>query len=596
MAADSKGGKRRQLRRLIRRGSQDAVELGQQADQQIEKLLLRRFDRLLSVKRFVLLWVLLFVVLTVTGVMQTRALSGYYQTLQPAAGGIYAEGVVGTFTNANPIYSSGKVDRAVSRIIFSSLMKYDRNNQLIGDLAESWSQGPAPTHYSFKLRHGVTWHDGEPFTADDVVFTYSTIKNPDAQSPLYTSWKDIKVSKQDSYTVNFDLPTAISSFPYALTNGIVPNHLLKTIAPLQMRSASFNTNPVGTGPFTWKYIELKGTPGIDLQQSLSFSTNQKYFGGKAKLDGYSLIAYIDEKRALDGFNKKQINALAGLETVPANLQKDTSVKQYDTPLTTAVMAFFNNSKPTLSNVEVRRALISAVDRGQFRTVSGAPVNMVDSPLLHGQLGYDGGIVEANFDQLHANQLLDAAGWRLGSDAIRAKDGQPLKLTMRSQNTPQYTAVAQNLQKQWQAVGVKIDVQYYDAGDLQGGVIGGHDYDILLYGINIGVDPDVFAYWDSSQASVSSAGHLNLSEYKSSAADAALEGARTRTDPSLRLVKLRPFLNAWVTDAPALALYQPNFLYISRGPVFNYERKSMNTPTDRYFNVNEWMIRQSRQSQ
>src|SRR5689334_14381758 len=148
-------GKRRRLKRIIKHRQRDALELGQQADLQIEKLLLRRFDRLLSVKRFVLLWVCLFLVLLVSSILQTRALSSYYQTLKPAPGGIYSEGLIGTFTNANPIYASARVDRAVSHMVFSGLFMYDTNNQLTGDLAEGWSQGPAATHYVVKLRHNV---------------------------------------------------------------------------------------------------------------------------------------------------------------------------------------------------------------------------------------------------------------------------------------------------------------------------------------------------------------------------------------------------------------------------------------------------------
>jgi ABC-type transport system substrate-binding protein len=128
------------------------------------------------------------------------------------------------------------------------------------------------------------------------------------------------------------------------------------------------------------------------------------------------------------------------------------------------------------------------------------------------------------------------------------------------------------------------VHYYSNDDIQKAVVPSHDYDILLYGISIGVDPDVFAYWDSSQASLSSQGHLNLSEYKSKAADQALESGRTRTDPELRATKYRGFLTAWANDVPALALYQPNSIYVSRGPVFNFERKAANTSADRFYNV------------
>lgn len=592
--AETDGERSRRWKRLFRRRRRDALELSQQADQQIEKLLLRRFDRLLSVKRFVLLWLLLFVLMGFVTILQTRSLSSYYQSLQPIAGGIYTEGVVGKFTNANPIYAATSVDRAVSRLIFSGLLKYDKDDKLVGDLADSWSQGPAQTHYSVKLKKNIKWQDGVSFKADDVIFTYQTIKNIGAQSPLYNSWKDINVSKQDEATINFDLPSALSSFPYSLTNGILPQHLLKQTPPAELRSSRFNIEPIGTGPFQWKFFEAIGTPGKDLEQRISMAAFKDYHAGQPKLDGFNLTAFSDEKQAITAFKKQQVNGLAGLEAVPAELAKDKTVQVYSAPLTTAVMAFFNTSRPSLNDLVVRRAMVYGAERSKFAKLDDNSMKLVDSPLLRGQLGYDPTIVQLPFDQALANRLLDEAGWIRGADGYRTKAGQPLQLKLRSQNTRQYTLAAQYLQLQWGQIGIKVDVQYHDGEELQGAIVANHDYDILVYGINIGVDPDVFAYWHSSQASISSQGHLNLSEYKSSAADQALEGGRSRSDPSLRIIKYKPFLSTWRADVPALALYQPNFLYISRGPVFGYERKALNTPSDRYSNVDQWMIRQSRQ--
>jgi peptide/nickel transport system substrate-binding protein len=200
-----------------------------------------------------------------------------------------------------------------------------------------------------------------------------------------------------------------------------------------------------------------------------------------------------------------------------------------------------------------------------------------------------------YNQETAAQFLNKAGWVAGENGVRSKGSQQLHLTLMAQDTSESTQVAQFLQREWSKLGIRVDVNYYSAEDIQGSVIANHDYDILLYGISLGADPDVFAYWDSSQANTSSQGHLNLSEYKSKAVDQALEAGRTRSDPVLRATKYKIFLTTWAQDAPALALYQPNFLYVSRGPVFNYERTEINTSADRFNNVYEWMIRQRHQS-
>jgi len=112
----------------------------------------------------------------------------------------------------------------------------------------------------------------------------------------------------------------------------------------------------------------------------------------------------------------------------------------------------------------------------------------------------------------------------------------------------------------------------------------------VYGITIGADPDVFVYWDSSQNDIRSNNLLNLSEYDSDIADTALEGGRTRTGEQLRKVKYLPFLQAWRDDAPALGLYQPRYMYVTRGIVYGLENHQLNSVVDRYSNVENWMIR------
>src|SRR3954469_350271 len=138
--------KRRLKKRLVS-GKADAAEMGVQADDKIDRLLIRRFSRLVSVRRFVLLWTLLFVLLFFATGYQLRSLGKYYQVLKPVPGGLYNEGIIGTFTNANPLYASGAADSAVSRLVFSGLFKYDSQNKLVGDLALDWRSGSTADQY-----------------------------------------------------------------------------------------------------------------------------------------------------------------------------------------------------------------------------------------------------------------------------------------------------------------------------------------------------------------------------------------------------------------------------------------------------------------
>jgi peptide/nickel transport system substrate-binding protein len=297
---------------------------------------------------------------------------------------------------------------------------------------------------------------------------------------------------------------------------------------------------------------------------------------------------------INAFKKKQISAMSGLENVPDVLTAK-NLQVYVTPLTSETMVFFNMSKPVMNDASVRRALAMATDRSQLSYLFDEPVKLADSPLLKGQLGYDRKLAEPGYDIAAANKLLDQDGWVKGADGYRSKDGKELSFPLSAQTSENYTKTAEFLQKQWAKIGVKVVPQYSGQDDIQTSVISNHDYDALLYAINIGVDPDVFAYWDSIQASITSQGHLNLSEYKNALIDQSVEAGRTRADPQIRAIKYQAFLKQWTKDLPAIALYQPNYLYITRGEVFNFGGESFNSGADRFYSVNDWMIRQKRQN-
>ncbi len=174
--------------------------------------------------------------------------------------------------------------------------------------------------------------------------------------------------------------------------------------------------------------------------------------------------------------------------------------------------------------------------------------------------------------------------------IRTNGTAKLELKLVAQNNPDYIYITQQLQKAWATLGIGTQVTLVTDSELQTSITG-RNYDVLLYGISMGTDPDVFAYWHSTQADPRAQSRLNFSDYKSTVVDKALESGRNRLDPALRAAKYLPFLQTWRNDAPAIALYQPRFLYITRGPLAGFESKTINSATDRFANVENWMIRQ-----
>lgn len=580
-------------RRRFRKSRKQVEDIGANAEQGIEIHFFRRLGRLTGVWRFAAGWLVLLLLLAIGTVLQTRALGQYYKTLQPTSGGTFTEGIIGSFTSANPLYATSAPDSSVANLVFSGLMKHDRDNKLIPDLAESVSVDKSGRIYTVKLRRNVKWHDGQPFTAKDVAFTYEMIRNPDARSPLFNTWKDIKVIAQDSSTLTFELPNVLSTFQESLTNGIVPRHLLKSVEPSQLRTNKFNTvEPIGTGPFRWDKLEVAGTTQESRQEIIGLTPNVDFYRQPPKISKFIIRTFRDEKQMIHAYEEGELTSMVGLTSVPDNVREVSDFQEYNLPLTGAVMVFFNTSKPPMDDARVRRAIVQSIDVPQAIQGLARPMKAVRGPLLDTHIGFNQKLTQLPADTGQASKDLDKAGWKKDVSGIRKKAGQELTFTLYAQNTSDYSTISAYLQKAWKNMGIVVDVRLQDDTDIQG-TVSRHDYGALLHGISMGTDPDVFAYWHSSQASPSSPSRLNFSEYKSKEADAALEAGRTRLDPRVRAIKYQPFLKAWREDAPALALYQPTFLYVTRGRIYNFEPKSINSITNRYANVEDWMIRQEK---
>jgi peptide/nickel transport system substrate-binding protein len=584
---------RRLYKRQIKKTEKQVGAFSQQAERSLDRYFFRRLNHFKPVRRLVITWSLLLVVLMFGTIAQTFNLSNYFQYLHPIPGGIFNEGGLGTFTTANPLYATSDVDQTVCRLLFAGLFTYNQNNQLVGDLASSYSVDTTGTIYTVHLKPHLTWQDGAPLTAADVAFTYHEIQNPDVQSPLQSNWSGIVITAVNPTTVTFGLPNVLASFPDTLINGIVPQHILGSVPATDLRTADFNTvHPIGAGPFSWQGVAVSGNDPSNASEEIALRPFAGYQGGMPKLEEYIVHAYAAQSQLTQAFKSGALNAAAGFDEVPATLRSMTSLEQHSFTLTAGTYVFFKTSAGVLSDTIVRQALVAATNQPQVIKRLGFMTVPVTEPLLQNQLAYNPSYQQAGFNVAAAQAMLTADGWVANGTSVRMKAGQPLSFTLTAQDTPEYRTVTSLLQQQWRQLGVDVQIRLQDSDDFQT-TLSYHDYDAVLYGISIGTDPDVFVYWDSSQADIRSANRLNLSEWKNPIADASLESGRTRLDPALRTIKYEPFLAAWQQDAPALGLYQPRSLYLTNGPVYGLNTMTINMPTDRFANVQNWEIRSAR---
>ena len=578
-------------RRRVKRSRLQVEDYGQTAEVNLEKNIFRRLHRLTDVRRFIFIWIALVFLLIGTTLFQIFNISQYYQKTGYTTGGDFYEGAIGTFTNANPLFASGDVNSTVSNLLFPGLLKYNQQNQLVGDLASSWSVDSMGQNYTVHLRPNLFWQDGKPLTADDVVYTYQTIENPDVQSSLFNDWYGITVTKINNLTIKFSLPSPLSSFPYELTNGIIPEHIYSSIPAEQLQSSSYNNlHPIGAGPFKLQSITSQNLANGDGKEQIDLVSNNNYYQGKPKLDGLSLIAYSNQSDMLLAFDSQNIQAMVGLDNLPNNLLSDHTVYAYHIPITAETMVFYRNDSSILSDSNVRKAISEAINTSQVIDQLSYPALPIKGPLLPNMVAYSSSYNQVTNNIADAKSSLSLLGWNVTSNGYRYKGTQELEFSLYTQDTPDYLNVANSLISQWKKIGVKIQLYKLSSLDIKG-VIADKPYDMLLYSIAVGIDPDVFAYWDSSQAQPSSVPGLNLSLYKSSTADDSLAAGRTRLDAALRAIKYEPFLQSWQSDYPALALYQPNYLFVTRPKISGFNPSMINSVTDLYTNISNWEIRQ-----
>ncbi len=551
------------------------------------KFIVKRWSNMREARRSITLWIVAMGVLIGATGLQVMWNQQGYRTQTAALGGTYAEAVLGPVDTLDPLYAASPAEQAASRLMFSSLFNYDKTGHLSGDLATSMSVDSSSKVYTIKIRPGVLWQDGYKLTASDVAFTVGLLRNPAVRSTNHEDWSSISVKAVDDTTLVFTLPAVIAAFPYALTFPIVPEHILSKVSPTAIRENDFSNSPIGSGPFKLRLLQ-----DIDIANGLRvihLERNNDYYGGKSKLDLLQLNVYKTRDQIIKALSTGEVNAAADLSSSDV---KQVNTKHYKinvTPIKSGVYALFNTTRGVLKDKAVRQALQVGTDTAAVRHQLLTATPALDLPFINGQLSGDVPKAPA-YNPALAAQILDNAGWRMDG-GVRKKDGVPLTLSVVTIKDNDYERALESLAGQWRSLGIDVSTTVIDSSDPTQNAtqetLQARGYDVLIYQLTIGVDPDVYAYWHSSQAN--SLG-FNLSNYSNPIADDALSSARSRLEPALRNAKYLTFARQWLADAPAIGLYQSVVQYVYS---VNDETYSSNdvfvSSLDRYSDVLYWSV-------
>jgi peptide/nickel transport system substrate-binding protein len=383
-------------------------------------------------------------------------------------------------TLLNPHFAVGTKDQDGSRIFYEPLAAWDRDGNLRPVLAasipgrEDGTLAADGKSVTWKLKQGVTWHDGKPFTADDVVFTWQYASDPATATVSSGSYKDVTVEKVDQYTVlvKFQQPTPFWADAFVGWAGcIIPKHLFGDYMGAKSRDAPTNLKPVGTGPYLFKDFKpgdlVTGTinPNYHVANRPHFDTIEMKGGGDAVSAARAVLQTGEYDFAWNlqvedeilvrlekgGKGRVVITPGGGIEHMQLNNTDPWTEVDGE-------RASLKTKHPTLSDPMVRQALALLIDRDSvekhiYGRTGQATANYINNPERFRSKTTS---FEFNIDK--ANALLDKAGWAKGPDGIRAKDGKKLKFVYQTSiNQPRQKTQA-IVKQACQKAGIEIEVK------------------------------------------------------------------------------------------------------------------------------------------
>lgn len=503
--------------------------------------------------------------------------------------------------NLNPMIQPRTPDSNVQCMIYSFLVMPDENLNYVGDLADSWDISDDGTVYTFHLKEGVKWHDGEDFNADDVVFTLTSLAAPtynggndgrvmsivgaaDYQAGNADSISGIK--RVDDYTVELTLEAPNAAFLSNMYTSILPEHILAGEDPGTWGQDDFNRNPIGTGKY--KFVEWKAGQYITLER------NEDYYGEKPSIKNVT-VQFGDDTTLIAALLNGEIDVLYNLAASEIeNVEAMDGVSVYNYEQMTVSYIGLNQLVDSLSDLRVRQALSYGLDKQTLvDTIYGdGNAYVCDDVFPSNHWSHSENVTVYEYNPEKAKELLEEAGYTMNdSTGYYEKDGQTLHLTYDMTSSTDGKSIAALIQQQWKEIGVEMEVIEQDFATLAYTKLlpgeateetTAESFQCYTLGFGVEADPEEYNEYFSTSTG---AGSWNFIHYSNAEVDQLFKDQLLMTDPAERAECFHKIAELISQDIPWIPLYNKagvaglndkvqNFVCDFRGITFQIEKWSI----------------------
>ena len=498
---------------------------------------------------------ILFLTVAACGPDEQRRAPAGSAAATPAYGDIMVEGSIGDASNLIPLLATDSTSHGIAGMVFNGLVKYDKDINVVGDLAESWEISKDGLVITFRLRKGVRWHDGRPFTAGDVLYTYQVTidpKTPTAYAGDFLKVKKAEVLDDHTFRATYDKPFAPALMSWSV--GILPKHLL---AGKEITTSPLGRRPVGTGPYKFK----EWVTG----QKIVLISNPDYFEGRPYIDGYIMRIIPDtatmflELRA-NGIDRMGLTPLQFTRQTENNLFRGNYNKFRYLSFAYTYLGY-NLKSPLFADKRVRQAIAYAVNKEEI--VAGVLLGLgkpTTGPYKPGTWAYNPNVRTYSYDPSKAKALLAEAGWRDGNgDGIIEKDGRPFEFEIITNQGNEIRAkCAEIIQRRLSEVGIRVKIRVVEWAAFVNDFINKRKFDATILGWTIPMEPDLYDVWHSSKTGPE---ELNFVSFKNEEVDALIVKGRETFDQKLRKRCYDRIQEILAEEQPYLFLYVPDALPI-----------------------------------